>query len=53
MLSALLMLRRVAKVFRYAVREEQFLSVFSAGAALVAIESGYSWRSCAAWGLPS
>jgi Ion channel len=31
MVSALLMLRRVARAFRYAVREEDFLMVFSAG----------------------
>jgi hypothetical protein len=37
MLSALLMFRRVAAAFRYAVREEAFLTVFSAGALLVAI----------------
>jgi hypothetical protein len=37
MLSALLMLRRVAAAFRYAVREEDFLPAFSAGALLVVI----------------
>lgn len=31
MLSALLMLRRVSAAFRYAVREEDFLQVFSVG----------------------
>ena len=31
MLSALLMLRRVSAAFRYAVREEDFLQVFTAG----------------------
>jgi Ion channel len=37
MLSALLMFRRVAAAFRYAVREENFLPVFSAGVLLTAI----------------
>jgi hypothetical protein len=37
MLSALLMLRRVSKAFRYAVREEEFLHVFGAGLLLVMI----------------
>jgi Ion channel len=37
MLSALLMLQRVVKAFRYAVREEEFLNVFGAGVLLVAI----------------
>jgi len=37
MVSALLMLERVVKAFRYAVREEDFLNVFGAGALLVAI----------------
>jgi ion channel len=37
MISALLMLRRVAAAFRYAVREEEFLTVFGAGAVLVLI----------------
>jgi voltage-gated potassium channel len=37
MLSALLMFRRVAKAFRHAVREEDFLNVFGAGALLVVI----------------
>jgi hypothetical protein len=37
MLSALLMLRRVSKAFRYAVREEEFLNVFGAGVLLVVI----------------
>jgi Na+/H+ antiporter NhaC len=37
MLSALVMLRRVARAFGYAVREENFGPVFSAGAALVLI----------------
>jgi Ion channel len=37
MLSALLMFRRVAKAFRYAVREEEFLNVFGAGVLLVVI----------------
>jgi hypothetical protein len=32
MISALLMLRRVIGAFRYAVREEEFLTVFGAGA---------------------
>jgi hypothetical protein len=36
-LSALLMLRRVAKAFRYAVREDEFLNVFGAGVLLVLI----------------
>jgi hypothetical protein len=35
--SALLMLGRVAKAFRYAVREEEFLNVFGAGVLLVVI----------------
>jgi hypothetical protein len=33
--SAVLMLRRVARALRYAVREEEFLPVFSAGVGLV------------------
>lgn len=37
MVSALLMLRRVAAAFRYAVREDAFLTVFGAGATLVGI----------------
>jgi hypothetical protein len=37
MLSAALMLRRVAHALRYAVREEDFLPVLSAGALLVTI----------------
>jgi Ion channel len=37
MLSALMMLRRVSKAFRYAVREEEFLNVFGAGVLLVVI----------------
>jgi Ion channel len=37
MLSALLMLRRVAHAFRYAVQEEEFLRIFSAGVALAII----------------
>jgi hypothetical protein len=37
MVSALLMLRRVARALRYAVREEEFLTVFGAGATLVLI----------------
>ena len=37
MVSALLMLRRVAKALRYAVREEEFLTVFGAGVPLVLI----------------
>jgi hypothetical protein len=37
MLSALLMLRRVAAAFRYAVREEEFLRIFGAGVALAFI----------------
>jgi hypothetical protein len=35
MLSALLMLRRVARALRYAVREEEFLPVAGAGTALI------------------
>ena len=34
MLSALLMFRRVARTFRHAVREEDFLAIFSAGVVL-------------------
>jgi Ion channel len=37
MVSALLMLRRVVKAFRYAVREEEFLNIFGAGVLLVVI----------------
>jgi hypothetical protein len=37
MLSAILMFQRVARAFRYAVREEEFLNVFGAGALLVFI----------------
>jgi hypothetical protein len=37
MLSALLMLRRVSAAFRYAVREEDFLQVFTAGPFLAAL----------------
>jgi hypothetical protein len=37
MISALLMLRRVARALRYAAREEEFVPVLGAGAALVAI----------------
>jgi Ion channel len=37
MLSALLMLRRVMRALHYAVREEEFVPVASAGAALVVI----------------
>jgi Ion channel len=37
MLSAFLMFRRVANAFRYAVREQDFLNVFGAGALLVFI----------------
>jgi hypothetical protein len=37
MLSALRMLRRVARAMRYAVREEDFLPVLGAGVALVVI----------------
>jgi Ion channel len=37
MLSALLMFQRVAKAFRHAVREEDFLNVFGAGVLLVVI----------------
>ena len=37
MLSALLMLRRVVHAFRYAIREEEFLRIFSAGVALTVI----------------
>jgi hypothetical protein len=37
MLSALLMFRRVAAAFRYAVREEDFLNVFSAAVVLAVI----------------
>ena len=36
-LSALLMFRRVARAWRYAVREEDFLTVFGAGLALVVV----------------
>ena len=36
-ISALLMLRRVGRAFRYAVREDEFLNVFGAGVLLVAI----------------
>jgi hypothetical protein len=36
-LSALLMLRRVLPAFRYAIREEEFLSVFGAGLLLVVV----------------
>jgi hypothetical protein len=39
MLSALLMLRRLARAFRYAIREEDFLPVLSAGTLLVVIGS--------------
>jgi hypothetical protein len=37
MLSALLMLRRVGRAFRYAVREEDFLPVFGAGVTLTIV----------------
>ena len=37
MLSALMMLRRVSKAFRYAVREDEFLNVFGARVLLVVI----------------
>ena len=37
MLSALMMLRRVLRTFQVAVREEDFLPVFSAGFAIVLI----------------
>jgi hypothetical protein len=37
MLSALLMLRRVIKAFRYAIREDEFLNIFGAGVLLVVI----------------
>jgi voltage-gated potassium channel len=37
MVSALLMLQRVSKAFRYAVREDEFLNVFGAGVLLVVI----------------
>ena len=37
MLSALLMFRRVSAAFRYAIREEDFLRVFTAGVAIVVI----------------
>jgi hypothetical protein len=37
MLSALLMLRRVVRALRLAVREEEFLPVLNAGVLLVAI----------------
>jgi Ion channel len=37
MVSALLMLRRVQKALRFAVREDDFLNVFGAGDALVII----------------
>jgi hypothetical protein len=39
MISALLMLRRVSRAFRYAVEEEEFLPVFGAGVALVIVGS--------------
>jgi Na+/H+ antiporter NhaD/arsenite permease-like protein len=38
--SALLMLRRVARAVRYAIREEDFIPVVIAGAALVLIGTG-------------
>jgi hypothetical protein len=37
MISALLMLRRVGRALRYAVREEDFFQVFGARVVLVAI----------------
>ncbi len=37
MVSAVLMLRRLARAVRYAAREEEFLPVLSAGVALIAI----------------
>jgi hypothetical protein len=37
MVSALLMLRRVSKAFRYAVPEDEFRNVFGAGVLLVVI----------------
>jgi Ion channel len=37
MLSALFMFRRVARAFRYAVRQEEFLPVLSAGVVLALI----------------
>jgi hypothetical protein len=36
-LSALMMLRRVLPAFRYAIREEEFLTIFSAGLLLVVV----------------
>jgi hypothetical protein len=36
-LSALMMLRRVLPAFRYAIREEEFLTVFGAGLLLVVV----------------
>jgi Ion channel len=37
MLSALMMLRRVLPAFRYAIREEEFLQIFSAAVLLVVV----------------
>jgi hypothetical protein len=37
MLSALMMLRRVLPAFRYAIHEEEFLNIFSAGVLLVVV----------------
>ena len=49
MLSALMMLRRVVPAFRYAVREEEFLNIFSAGVLLVVVGTltyarGQAWN---------
>jgi hypothetical protein len=48
-LSALMMLRRVVPAFRYAVREEEFLNIFSAALLLVVIGTvtyslGQAWN---------
>ena len=58
MLSALLMFRRVVKALRYAIREEAFLPVLSAGAVLVLIGTlgfalGDSWNPVEALYSPS
>jgi voltage-gated potassium channel len=37
MLSALMMLRRIVPAFRYAIREEEFLNIFSAAVLVVVI----------------
>ena len=49
MLSALMMLRRVLPAFRYAVHEEEFLNILSAGVLLVVVGTltyalGQSWN---------